>query len=320
MIRRLGFRCNKNVQFWNAFLSRPISASNVESLSLFSVRWHSMVLKTQLAILHNFAAIVRLELGDFAIATFSQLPTIICSFPHLETLVIEDIRWLTVDIVSPTLRLPANFRALEFKGSGTECILRWLSSFQAIPSLTTVYLHDAYPWPSETDAFFKVLGPSLETLFCDLRKHDGKLLIVVRSRQYSHTLPGQDWPPNLSHNRNLRTLHLRLSIAHNIAEGTQCITRTLTQIVSDHIDKVIVEYNQVPHGQPEHEYWSQVDAALAQPQFGGLSQVEIRNAPGSLLSSSAQLALQAWFISKLPACHTRGILRVLRTVYRITYL
>ena len=83
--------------------------------------------------------------------------------------------------------------------------------------------------------------------------------------------------------------------------------QVLSQIVSVHMQEVAFIYSAKGDDRDggydlDGDFWLELDAILARPQFSGLRKV-------SISPSFAPLYDHEWFVHHLPQCHTRGILR-----------
>jgi hypothetical protein len=154
--------------FYNEVIVQLGGLENIRSLSLANVTWHILKSEVKLAFFAHFSTIVRLELIVTLTFTFSELETIICGLPRLETLVFcagQPVTLLHADPLSSALCFPRNLRELELWSTDTNTFLKWLLSFPTTPTLRTVYLHGTLP--AETNSFLQALGPSLKVFRCD---------------------------------------------------------------------------------------------------------------------------------------------------------
>ena len=161
--------------FYNKILPRLVGLESIRSLSLTHFYWPELKPEAKIAFFAHFAAIVRLQLQVVKTSTFSELATIICAFPCLETLVVNGAQgWSDADPPPSALRLPRNMRELELRINNTNVFLKWLLSFPTTPALQTVYLHGALS--EEINPFLQALGGSLKVFRYDgCSENAGKL-------------------------------------------------------------------------------------------------------------------------------------------------
>ena len=164
-IRRLSL-LPRNALLYNEIILQLGGLEMIRSLSLSNFAWRVLKPEVKSAFFAHFSSIVRLQLRVVGTLAFSDLATIICAFPRLETLVFIRYSALLHDDPSPSaICLPRNLRELELRVTDVNTFLNWLLSIPTIPAFRTVYLHGALP--QVTESFLQALGPSLEVLRCD---------------------------------------------------------------------------------------------------------------------------------------------------------
>jgi hypothetical protein len=148
----------------------------LRSLSLINFPWHSLSPDDRSAYLSRFQSIVSLQLNLLEHNTSNDVPTIICSFPHLrKLLLLPSLRTVAPpepSPLSPNLRLPERLSSLRVlcDYSDYRLVLEWLASVPERLSIHT--LHISMRWLGRQgldtiNAFLKALGPSLEVFGCN---------------------------------------------------------------------------------------------------------------------------------------------------------
>jgi hypothetical protein len=163
-IRRLRVGDSLSLHDWNETFPSLNGFRSVTSLSLACLPWDQILPDIRLTICNRFIAIFRLELQNVFTTAFSELAQIICAFRCLESLILGQTVWHTLDKASSLLRLPQHLHAMELDGTGFTEILEWLCSFEQDLTLRNVYFWN----PQERhyhviNKFLRDLGPSLES-------------------------------------------------------------------------------------------------------------------------------------------------------------
>jgi hypothetical protein len=179
---------------WNKFLPLLVGFDRARSLSFsnIGIPWQAMKSKSRSSLLRTFSAVVCLKLNFIRTKRFSEVASIICAFPCLQTLV---VRHLTCSVPSrnqsslPTSNhaLSSSLRHLEILSFQAELLLEWFLSFETPPALHTVYLHeldDRADKRSITRRFLQAVGPTLESLCCNSYLHEGTLLLHLQLHQH----------------------------------------------------------------------------------------------------------------------------------------
>jgi len=138
--------------------------NRVQSLTLMHILWNQLVPEGQRAIMTQFAGIVCLRFSEIELDGFANLSSLICAFPHLENLVLDDIEWDDTDS-SRRPPFPTHLRALETRWSRAHSILEWLLSSEKLPLLHALYIHsDDHVQSNVLDRLLPLFGSSLQKL------------------------------------------------------------------------------------------------------------------------------------------------------------
>jgi hypothetical protein len=165
-------------KFWREviFFLADFRTPRLRSLDLRSLTWHSLSPTHRSVFLSQFKSIVSLQLKLYKQGTSPDIATIVCSFPHLQKLILLKSRVKDScprpSPVLPELRLPQQFSTLcaTYMRQDHQLFLGWLASIPQQLSIRTLdlLLHSIGLQDAMTvQEFFKALGPSLEVLRCN---------------------------------------------------------------------------------------------------------------------------------------------------------
>jgi hypothetical protein len=167
--------CHK---FWHEVIPflADFKTPRLRSLTLDNFAWHALSPDERSAFLCRFDSIISLQLGLYKHNTPADIPTIICSFPHLrELLLLPSLYQFALPgppPLSPEFRLPERLSTLRvlYVYLDYRWVLEWLSSVPEQLSIHTLHISMRWLLQQDLDAinvFLKVLGPSLEVFGCD---------------------------------------------------------------------------------------------------------------------------------------------------------
>jgi hypothetical protein len=147
---------------------------SLRTLSNFA--WHSLSPNQRSAFLRRFESIIALELSLHKKDTSNDIPTIICSFPHLRKLVLvpsfQKLALPGPSPLSPELRLPERLSTLRVSDfyQDYRLVLEWLCSIPERLPIHTLHIATEGLLLQDVDTintFLKALGPSLEVFGYD---------------------------------------------------------------------------------------------------------------------------------------------------------
>jgi hypothetical protein len=160
-------------KFWHEVIPflTDFRTPRLRSLSLSNFAWHSLSPNQRSAFFRRFESIISLQLSLYKQTASSDIATIICSFPHLQTLFLtpslhkRELPGLL--LFPPELRLPERLSTLRvlYVYLDYRSVLEWLGSVPEQLSIHTLHLTMGSFLPQDLDAvnmFLKALGPSLE--------------------------------------------------------------------------------------------------------------------------------------------------------------
>ena len=306
---------------WNKILPLLVGFHRVSSLSFstVSIPWRSLKSKPRLSLLHTFCDVVCLKLNFIRTKRFAELASIICAFPHLQTLVVRHLTCAVPPrnhspLPSSHVSLSKNLRHLEILGFQAELLLQWFLSFETPPALRTVYLHeldDNADKRSITRRFLQAMGPTLESLCCNSYLHEGTLLRQHSIRPY-YTISSAEFQHlvRLHNTSRLRTLHIVLR-ANNGQLDTSFVSfvHVLSQMASVDLDELAIYHTE--HTRVAWEEWAFLDDVLSQPQFSKLKRINIY---------FLRLHPQSLYAVYLPRCLCRGLVHIQFVDSTPTYL
>jgi hypothetical protein len=174
-------------RFWQEVIPYlgDLKTPRLQSLALRNFAWHSLSRTERSAFLSRFELIISLRLS--LQTTSNDIPTIICSFPHLRKLflmpTLHRFALLGPLPLSPRLRLPERLSTLHVLYVDHNCrlVLEWLCSIPEQLSIHTFRIFSNRLRPQESDTvnkFLKTLGPSLEVF---LYNSDGMFMPSTNS-------------------------------------------------------------------------------------------------------------------------------------------
>jgi hypothetical protein len=177
-LRDLSLACfNNHRKFWQdviLFLADS-RTPRLRSLALVYLTWQSLSPNQRSAFLRRFESIVSLELRLCKQDTLNDIPTIICSFPHLRQIILGSSLHRCAlpgrSPSSPELRLPERLSTLRVRYvcQDYRLVLEWLCSIPERLLIHTLHLSMSWLAPQDLDTvnmFLKALGPSLEVFGC----------------------------------------------------------------------------------------------------------------------------------------------------------
>jgi hypothetical protein len=163
-------------KFWHDIIHflADFRTPRLRSLALNNFAWHSLSPNERSAFLNRFESITSLQLSLFEQTTSNDIPTIICSFPHLRNLhLLPSLhKFALSEPLSAQLRLPERLSTLRvmYVSLDYQSVLQWLGS---VPERLLIHalhisMHRLRPQDLDTiNMFLKALGPSLEFFWCN---------------------------------------------------------------------------------------------------------------------------------------------------------
>jgi len=281
-------------KFWQdviPFLA-DFTTPRLQNLTLTELAWHSLSADERSALLRRFESIVSLELSLYQQDTSNEIASIICSFPHLDTLILRPSLHRRVILgptpSSPELRLPKRLSTLRvsYFSHDYRFVLEWLGSIPEQLSIHTFYITMGGLLPHDVDSvnkFLKALGASLEVLECETDDEHPSI--------------------DLTCNTHLRSIDFRFSGSEHNSGDVLSAMATLSRIGSQQLEQVVFHIPCWENGFFPMAEWIQMDVMLASPQFMTLKDVRIY----SFSFSPAVTYLSTLFATSLPICHARGI-------------
>jgi hypothetical protein len=189
-IRRLRLVGNFPASLWNETLPRLRLLENLRSLTITSTSLqppsHFVPPVSPAVVFSNCNTVVRLHLGGVQFYTFARLAHVVCTFRHLNTLIITSSKWLRPDPPSPNISPPQSLRALELRDCDWITILQWLLSLDHVPTLHTLYVRGSRRFQGDASTlsrFLQALGPHLEQLWLDHESNEGVCVRDLFSNQ-----------------------------------------------------------------------------------------------------------------------------------------
>ncbi|KAG6918813.1 hypothetical protein DXG01_011565 [Tephrocybe rancida] len=249
------------------------------SLTSISLTSPETLSHTTLSTLHSFNRLKELRLAECEFGDFTQVQSLLCSFPLLESLYLE-ADWPEPHAVLPTNTSPApRLRELHLRCEMSH-ILEWFLMQPAVAPVSKLTLHglDTVELPIVT-RYLQALGAALT-----------RLTIVPSGYVYDSMSDHLD----LSFNPCLR--YLKLSIDCD-GDNLLMASTLLSQLESPAFEEVELSFYSVRQGPKINRQWADLDALLATPPFAS------SRATITAMSGAAQAK------ETLPLCQKRGALR-----------
>jgi hypothetical protein len=165
-------------KFWHEIIPflTDFRTPRLRFLALGNLPWHALSSDERSAFLRRFESIVSLRLSLFKQDISNDIATIICSFPHLQKLVlVRSSHMIPLPGPSPlslNLHLPERLSTLRivYVYSDYRSVLEWLASGPERLSIHALHISMRWLYPQDLDTinvFLKALGPALEVFGCD---------------------------------------------------------------------------------------------------------------------------------------------------------
>jgi len=286
----------------------------VRSLSLRHAYWGGLRAESNHAFISTFNKITQLSLVDLSFDKFERLVELVCSYPLLEHIHLDDIFWAKKpSLASRSMRVPARLRRLDLGTCPKEVIIEWLSSYHSLYALDTIYLSSVTIQQMRPIALLlRNLGHNLHHLqieFSSTLEEDSGMPILSTSPLLSarlyYTILLEFFCDivDLAHNDQLRSIRICDKMHYNLHTGTTILDKVaavLSQIVSDHIE--FVELTIFRDDLIDIAGWSSLANVFAKPQFAALRLINIKGR-GRMPQDVMDIVRRG-----LPDCVARGIL------------
>ncbi|KAI4523438.1 hypothetical protein K525DRAFT_282701 [Schizophyllum commune Loenen D] len=234
--------------------------------------------------------------------TLEDLVALVCAFPHLETLALDDIGWDVPD-ASPSHQFPVGLRRLHLGSLYKRDLLEWMRARSPVPLVKHLSLGAVSPADAqEIGEYIAVANSQLQSLRVAFNSLDagGDAEDFSKAVDLSRcTALRSLWIDELVYFALFRLTSpfpwlVEILLQAAVLPELERITLTLYIDAAEQLDA---------SEKPAH--WTALDAVFAPPNFANLVALDVLIC-GEAALPSVDVALRA----KLPTCASRGLLRV----------
>lgn len=136
----------------------------VDVLQIDRIEWCQLAPATRTTLTTSFSGITRFRLSAVAMDTLDDLVALVCAFPHLETLALDDIGWDVPD-ASPSHQFPVGLRRLHLGSLYKRDLLEWMRARSPVPLVKHLSLGAVSPADAqEIGEYVAVANSQLQSL------------------------------------------------------------------------------------------------------------------------------------------------------------
>lgn len=304
-------------------LKSSSSLSCITMLDIGLAGWERIGHSTKTLFLSSFQGVTKLEIFDLRFSALMEVFDIICAFPQLETVVLDDLGWEDKSFDPPKIsgkQFPSSVRNLLLSNCYERDIFNWLLTHEPIPLLHRVELGSVSPLDAPSiGQYLKALGSELHSLRVAFSSLDAggdagtfytPTLAGLQDNLFLFLIEDFHLSVDLVHNSELRTIRIDKLINHSeyqFSSPSAWVPPILSRIRSNRLQEVTFGISLSDVGQLDSVDnpidWALWDRVFCQFQFP-----QLRSLCFSVNGGVNIHDVMDWISERMPSCKERGIL------------